>query len=68
MTAKRWLFTVITSLLIAWTLMYLAMYFGVPFVRDAGGLTAATLHQPLPFARLMNNLSSEQGPANHARA
>ena len=41
MTAKRWLITVIQAGLIAWALLYLATYFDVPFVREAGGRAAA---------------------------
>jgi hypothetical protein len=38
MTAQRWLFTVVESLLLAWALLFLATYLDVPFVREAGGL------------------------------
>ena len=37
MTAKRWLFTVVESLLLAWVLLYLATRLDVPFAREAGG-------------------------------
>ena len=44
MTAKQWLVMLIESLLIAWVLLYLATYFDVPFIREAGGrIEAATL-------------------------
>jgi hypothetical protein len=41
MAAKRWLVTLVESLLIAWALLYLATYFDVPFVRVAGGRAAS---------------------------
>jgi hypothetical protein len=37
MTAKRWLITLIQASLIAWALLYLATYFNIPSVREAGG-------------------------------
>jgi hypothetical protein len=45
MAAKRWLVTLVESLLIAWALLYLATYFDVPFVREAGG---RVLRSPVP--------------------
>ena len=42
MTAKRWLFTVVESMLVAWALLYLATRLDVPFVREAGGRVVET--------------------------
>jgi hypothetical protein len=47
MTAKRWLLTLIESLVIASVLLFLATQFDVPFVRDADGRTL----KPAMFAK-----------------
>jgi hypothetical protein len=46
MVTRRWLFTLVEALLISWVLLFLATYFDVPFVREAGGVTksSAALH------------------------
>jgi hypothetical protein len=38
MHAKRWLITLVESLLIAWALLYLATYFDMSFVNELGGM------------------------------
>ena len=44
MSTKRWLIVVIESLLVAWVLLYVATYFDVPFVREAGGTMTLADH------------------------
>jgi hypothetical protein len=37
MTMKRWLIVFAQALLVSMAILYLAEYFSVPFVREAGG-------------------------------
>lgn len=39
-TVYRWVMTLVLAALTAWGLLYLATYFDVPFVREAGGALA----------------------------